>query len=56
MLRTVMAACLHKLSTGLCTAPLDAREHEGKTVRAIRYNGSDGPARAAAGNSPQWGR
>jgi hypothetical protein len=36
MLRTVMAACLHRLSTGLCTAGLDVREHEGKTVRAIR--------------------
>jgi hypothetical protein len=36
MLRTATTACLHKLSTGLCTAVLDARVRWGKTVGAVR--------------------
>jgi hypothetical protein len=36
MLRTEMAACLHRLSTGLCTARLDVGGRSRKTVRAIR--------------------
>jgi hypothetical protein len=36
MLRTAPAACLHRLSTGLCTARLDAGTGCRETVRAIR--------------------
>ena len=40
MLRTALAACLHRLSTDLCTARLDAVRHPQKTVVTLRYNGS----------------
>jgi replicative DNA helicase len=49
MLRTAAAACLHRLSTGLCTASLDAHQRWRQTVGAVRYNGYEWPARAAAG-------
>jgi hypothetical protein len=35
---TGLAACLHRLSTGLCTAALDVGGHWGKTVGALREN------------------
>jgi hypothetical protein len=38
-----VAACLHRLSTGLCTPALDVCGRWGKTVGAVRYNGHNGP-------------
>jgi hypothetical protein len=35
---TGQAACLHKLSTDLCTERLDARRGRRQTVRVTRYN------------------
>jgi hypothetical protein len=31
-----MAACLHRISTGLCTAALDVGRRSGQTVGAVR--------------------
>ena len=55
MLRTAAAACLHRLSTGLCTASLDAHQRWRQTVGAVRYNGYEWPARAAAGMPTEMG-
>jgi hypothetical protein len=54
MLRTVHAACLHRLSTGLCTARLDARTGCRQTVGAVRYNGRDRP-RGRSGTADRQG-
>ena len=37
-LRTAPAACLHRLSTDLCTARLDAAARQNQTVRPADYN------------------
>jgi len=37
--RTGRAACLHRLSTGLCTAQLDVFRGSQKTVSTVLYNG-----------------
>ena len=38
--RTGRAACLHRLSTGLCTAQLDVFRRSQKTVSTVLYNGT----------------
>jgi replicative DNA helicase len=44
---TPVAACLHRLSTGLCTARVDARRGPQKTVVALRYNSVGGRRRGS---------